>query len=49
MAEKLFVRTTELKKEHSTAATEAVAGTEEKDFKEEGGGLGRNDPNKHQV
>ena len=50
VAEKLCDGTTELEKEHSTAATEATAMTKEEHFKEEGGELiDRNDPNKHQV
>ena len=50
VAEKLCDGTTELEREHSTAATEATAMTKEEHFKEEGGELiDRNDPNKHQV
>ena len=39
VAEKLWDRTTELKRGHSTAATAAAAITEEEHFKEEGRGL----------
>jgi len=49
VAEKLCYRTTQLKRGHSAAAAEAAAITEEEHVKEEGRGLSRNDPNKHQV
>ena len=49
VAENLCDGTTELERGHSTAATEATAITEEEHFKEEGGLIDRNDPNRHQV